>query len=115
MDPVTRRALWDAIKEIRNNRAILLTTHFLEEADYLADRVVILSRGEIQCVGPACILKSKFGHGYIVTLVKSSSWTHRQQFREALLSSIRDIVVVSDAALEISLRIPFSATAELTR
>jgi ABC-type multidrug transport system ATPase subunit len=44
LDPVSRRLIWDImIKAKKNNTTIILTTHFLDEADFLADRIGILS------------------------------------------------------------------------
>ncbi len=45
MDPTARRQLWELLKNYKNNRIILLTTHFMDEADYLGDRIAILSHG----------------------------------------------------------------------
>ena len=42
MDPSSRRYIWDIIKKYRNNRLIILTTHFMDEADYLADKIAIM-------------------------------------------------------------------------
>ncbi len=46
MDPVNRRKIWDILKELKKTRTIILTTHQLDEADYLADRIGIMSKGE---------------------------------------------------------------------
>ncbi len=47
MDPYSRRALWDLLKEMKKDRVIVLTTHFMEEADYLGDRIAIMAEGLI--------------------------------------------------------------------
>lgn len=66
LDPLSRRKLWDIILSERNKRTILLTTHYLEEADFLSDYIVILSKGQLKCAGSAAELKSRFGGGYRV-------------------------------------------------
>ncbi|KAF3905176.1 hypothetical protein AA313_de0204296 [Arthrobotrys entomopaga] len=66
LDPLSRRKLWDIILSERNKRTILLTTHYLEEADFLSDYIVILSKGQLKCAGSAAELKAKFGGGYRV-------------------------------------------------
>jgi ATP-binding cassette subfamily A (ABC1) protein 3 len=42
MDPSSRRYIWDIIKKYRKDRLIILTTHFMDEADYLADKIAIM-------------------------------------------------------------------------
>ena len=48
MDPQARRNLWDLIKEIRNNgTTVIITTHYMDEAEVLCDRVAIIDSGKI--------------------------------------------------------------------
>ena len=44
LDPYNRRSLWDLIRSFKKDRTILLTTHFMEEADALSDRIAIMVR-----------------------------------------------------------------------
>lgn len=69
VDPESRRALWDLILEARRARSFLLTTHFMDEADALADRIAILAAtekggGALKCVDSALGLKQAWGSGY---------------------------------------------------
>ncbi|KAF3942382.1 hypothetical protein ABW19_dt0205534 [Dactylella cylindrospora] len=66
LDPLSRRKLWDIILSERNKRTILLTTHYLEEADFLSDYIVILSKGQLKCAGSSAELKARLGGGYRV-------------------------------------------------
>ncbi|XP_057868704.2 ABC transporter A family member 11 [Cryptomeria japonica] len=66
MDPITRRHVWDIIEDAKKGRAIILTTHSMEEADILSDRIAIMARGKLRCIGTSVRLKSRFGAGYIV-------------------------------------------------
>ena len=43
MDPTARRETWEIIKEARKDKIIILTTHYMDEAEYLADRVAVVS------------------------------------------------------------------------
>ena len=52
---------------IRHLQVILLTTHFMDEADLLADRKAIVSKGTLRCMGSSLFLKNKFGLGYHLT------------------------------------------------
>ena len=64
MDPKSRRHLWSLLKNKKYGRIILLTTHFMDEADILADRKAIVSKGKLRCCGSSIYLKTKFGIGY---------------------------------------------------
>jgi ABC-type multidrug transport system ATPase subunit len=64
MDPISRRYVWDIIQEAKKGRAIVLTTHSMEEADILGDRIAIMARGKIRAIGTSVRLKQKFGAGY---------------------------------------------------
>jgi len=72
MDPYTRRATWDLLDKHKKTRCILLSTHFMDEADLLSDRIAILVEGRLQCSGSSLFLKSKYGIGYHMTLIKDS-------------------------------------------
>ncbi|KAJ6794728.1 putative ABC transporter A family member 2 [Iris pallida] len=68
MDPITRRHVWDIIEEAKKGRAIILTTHSMEEADILSDRIGIMAKGKLRCIGTSIRLKSKFGAGYVANV-----------------------------------------------
>lgn len=68
MDPISRRYVWDIIEEAKQGRAIVLTTHSMEEADILSDRIAIMAKGRLRCIGTSLRLKSRFGTGYIATV-----------------------------------------------
>lgn len=51
-------------------RTILLSTHHMDEADILGDRIAIISHGKLCCVGSSLFLKTQLGTGYYLTLVK---------------------------------------------
>ncbi|XP_010256707.1 PREDICTED: ABC transporter A family member 2-like isoform X2 [Nelumbo nucifera] len=68
MDPITRRHVWDIIEDAKKGRAIVLTTHSMEEADILSDRIAIMAKGKLRCIGTSIRLKSKFGTGFIANV-----------------------------------------------
>ncbi|XP_008580260.1 PREDICTED: ATP-binding cassette sub-family A member 3-like, partial [Galeopterus variegatus] len=70
LDAISRRAIWDLLQQQKRDRTILLTTHFMDEADLLGDRIAILTKGELQCCGSSLFLKQKYGGGYYMTLLK---------------------------------------------
>ncbi|XP_026453849.1 ABC transporter A family member 11-like isoform X2 [Papaver somniferum] len=68
MDPITRRHVWDVIEYAKKGRAIVLTTHSMEEADILGDRIAIVAKGKLRCIGTSIRLKSRFGTGLVATV-----------------------------------------------
>ncbi|XP_076855746.1 cholesterol transporter ABCA5 [Brachyhypopomus gauderio] len=64
MDPVSRHQVWALLKGRRAGRVTVLTTHYMDEADILADRKAVISQGQLKCVGSSLYLKTKCGVGY---------------------------------------------------
>ncbi|XP_077103623.1 phospholipid-transporting ATPase ABCA1b isoform X2 [Siphateles boraxobius] len=73
VDPYARRGIWDLLLKYRAGRTILLSTHHMDEADILGDRIAIISHGKLCCVGSSLFLKTQLGTGYYLTLVKKNS------------------------------------------
>ena len=74
MDPVSRRNIWQILEKIKNEkRTIILTTHHLEEAEHLADRIGIMARGRLLTVGTCDFIKKKFGVGYHLNVYSRKS------------------------------------------
>ena len=61
MDPAARRQTWDVLQRHRQGRTMLLTTHFMDEADVLGDRIAIMAEGVIKCIGTSMFLKKLYG------------------------------------------------------
>lgn len=72
MDLGARRMLWDMLKQYKRDRIIILTTHYMDEADVLGDRIGIMAAGKIKCLGSSLFLKNKFGSGYKISFVKNN-------------------------------------------
>ncbi|CAL8279233.1 unnamed protein product [Lota lota] len=70
VDPYSRRSIWDLLLKYRNGRTVILSTHHMDEADLLSDRVAILSKGRLHCCGSPLFLKNCFGVGFYLTLVR---------------------------------------------
>ncbi len=62
LDPAVRRSMWDLILRLHaQGKTVVLTTHYIEEADMLADRVVIMDKGRVVCQGEPGQLKGMLG------------------------------------------------------
>ncbi|KAI4203599.1 MAG: hypothetical protein LQ350_001789 [Teloschistes chrysophthalmus] len=66
VDALARQKLWQILLAERGKRTMILTTHFLDEADLLSDSIAILSKGSLKAYGSAVELKHKLGSGYRV-------------------------------------------------
>ncbi|MGH0120758.1 UNVERIFIED_CONTAM: hypothetical protein FKN15_027124 [Acipenser sinensis] len=75
VDPYSRRGIWDLLLKYRKERTIILSTHYMDEADLLGDRIAIISQGRLCCCGSPLFLKTQLGMGYYLTAVKRDSET----------------------------------------
>ncbi|KAL4559226.1 hypothetical protein LXL04_031361 [Taraxacum kok-saghyz] len=73
LDPASRNNLWNVVKHAKQNRAIILTTHSMEEAEHLCDRLGIFVDGSLQCVGNPKELKGRYGGSYVFTMTTYSN------------------------------------------
>ena len=78
MDPISRRYVWDIIEAAKPGRAIVLTTHSMEEADILGDRICIMARGNVRAIGSSIRLKQRFGAGYAISVSTRNDSTSSQ-------------------------------------
>uniref|UniRef100_A0A8C9PR90 P-type phospholipid transporter n=1 Tax=Spermophilus dauricus TaxID=99837 RepID=A0A8C9PR90_SPEDA len=70
VDPYSRRSIWDLLLKYRSGRTIIMSTHNMDEADLLGDRIAIISQGRLYCSGTPLFLKNCFGKGFYLTLVR---------------------------------------------
>ena len=62
LDPTSRRSIWDILRNLREEgKTIILTTHFLDEADSLCDRIAVMDKGRLLILGTPDYIKKKFG------------------------------------------------------
>lgn len=61
MDPAARRQTWEILQKFREDRTMILSTHFMDEADLLGDRIVIMAEGVVKCCGTSLFLKKLYG------------------------------------------------------
>jgi ATP-binding cassette subfamily A (ABC1) protein 3 len=82
MDVIAKRKLWTFLKEFKNDKIIILTTHSLDEAEYLGDRIGIMSGGEFICSGTSSFLKSKYPCGFNLNFLVNSEIFDNSHKRE---------------------------------
>jgi ABC-type multidrug transport system ATPase subunit len=69
MDPTARRETWGLLRSLAKDRIIILTTHYMDEADALGDRIAVMSRGKLKTCGSSLFLKQRFGTGVVLEVV----------------------------------------------
>jgi ATP-binding cassette subfamily A (ABC1) protein 1 len=73
VDPAGRRSIWDVLLRYKKDRTIVMSTHYMDEAEILSDRVVIIAEGKLIAHGTPAYLKKTFGQGYYLTVCKNNS------------------------------------------
>ncbi|KAM9583970.1 phospholipid-transporting ATPase ABCA3-like [Trichechus inunguis] len=105
MDTVSRRVTWDLLQQYKQDRTILLTTHCMDEADALGDRIAILVRGTLQCCGSSIFLKQIYGVGYHIVMVKEPH-CDVEQISQLLHHHIPTATLENDVGSELSFILP---------
>jgi ATP-binding cassette, subfamily A (ABC1), member 3 len=67
VDPISRRSLFKMLKHLKDS-SIMLTTHRMDEAEALCDKIAIMINGRFVCIGSPGHLKQKYGDGYSLTV-----------------------------------------------
>ena len=68
VDIVNRQIVWKSLVQLKKNRTIIMSTHFMEEAEILGDRVAVLKKGQLQVCGTCVELHNMFGAGYTLII-----------------------------------------------
>uniref|UniRef100_A0A673MDI0 Zgc:172302 n=1 Tax=Sinocyclocheilus rhinocerous TaxID=307959 RepID=A0A673MDI0_9TELE len=99
VDPYSRRGIWDLLLKYREGRTIILSTHYMDEADLLGDRIAIISQGKLCCCGTPLFLKARLGTGYYLTLVKREMHSTPSSTSTGKLPSTVSVFQDSDSSL----------------
>ena len=112
MDPASRRTVWKTISDAKRGRAVVLTTHFLDEADALGDRVAILHRGRLQAVGTTAQLKRQTAGAFRLTLTRPrAGGAAAEEIVAAARAHVPGAVLLAEDETELALALPQAATA----
>jgi ABC-2 type transport system ATP-binding protein len=104
LDPQSRLLLWDFVRSLKNKegKTIILTTHVMQEADALSDRIAIIDHGKLLQFDTPANLKKKIGSGDIIEMQLTE-----QEKNEAViedLKSVNGILEINDASGKITIR-----------
>ncbi|HYA69972.1 MAG TPA: ABC transporter ATP-binding protein [Thermoplasmata archaeon] len=98
LDPRARRSIWDLIRRLRaEGRTVFLTTHYLEEAQQLSDRIAIINRGRIIASGAPAEIISRYGRPERLRIIGEAALAER-------LSALGFHVQPADGGIDVELR-----------
>ena len=90
MDIMSKRVLWEFLRVYKKDKIIILTTHSLDEAEILGDRIGIMNEGKFICSGTSNFLKSKYPCGFNVNFIINDKVFNRDK-RMEFLSKLKNI------------------------
>ncbi|XP_042143725.1 cholesterol transporter ABCA5 [Ixodes scapularis] len=109
MDPYSRRHLWSQLQKRKEGKVIVLTTHFMDEADILADWKAIICKGKLRCAGTSLFLKNRFGIGYHLTMVIENG-SDKAAITQLIQQFVPNITVYRTTSTEIAFILPMDST-----
>ena len=111
LDPVNRRFIWNMIKEIKKKSSVILTTHSMSEAEFLSDRICVIKKGIMQCIGTSLDLKNIYGEGYILTFICEKDC--QEKVKEIILGLSDNINIISSKGGNLMFTLGFDKIGEL--
>lgn len=106
MDTYARRFLWEMLKNYKKDRIIILSTHYMDEADYLGDRIAIMGKGKLITCGSSLFLKKRFGAGYDLTVVKRDTGVTSDSIEAIVTRYVPSAKKSGDISMEIKFQLP---------
>jgi ABC-type multidrug transport system ATPase subunit len=86
LDPEAKRIIWNIVQQAKAGRTIILTTHSMEEAEVLCQRIGIMAKGTLRCIGTTLRLKQQYGSGFRLSFAcKPDKLDQAAQFVQSLL------------------------------
>lgn len=114
LDPQSRRVLWSYIRSLRDNdhKTVILTTHLMDEADRLSDRVAIIDHGKLLKLDTPENLKKEIGEGDVIEITLPNKEKNQDVMK--YLETLEDIISVIEVDGKINLR-AFNAVSKLPK
>jgi ABC-2 type transport system ATP-binding protein len=102
LDPVARREIWDTIQQLKHDTTVILTTHYMEEADRLSDQIMILNHGEVMMTGTPQELKRHISPPSTYELALSRP--EAEHYRTMLVPIVKEALLIDPHALRFTLK-----------
>ena len=107
MDMRARQGVWEILKKYKKDKVTILTTHYMEEAEVLGDRIGIMTLGSLKCVGSPFFLKNRFGVGHNITMVMGEN-ANKEAIRQVVVGHFPE-TRMREASKELTFHVPKSA------
>eukprot|EP01101_Sappina_pedata_P007548 TRINITY_DN4021_c0_g1_i1.p1 TRINITY_DN4021_c0_g1~~TRINITY_DN4021_c0_g1_i1.p1 ORF type:complete len:542 (+),score=151.80 TRINITY_DN4021_c0_g1_i1:1123-2748(+) len=112
MDPISKRHIWDLIQRLKKDRVVILTTHAMDEADALGDRIAVLAMGKLRCIGNGLHLKNKYGEGYRVNI--QTDQENVENVKHMVKSKLPNSNVLAENGTRLTFGVPLECIALLS-
>lgn len=106
LDPESRRELWNILLDMRKDHTIFITTHYMEEAEALADKIAIIAHGQLLCYGPSIQLKRRFETGYVLKLLTNDKFK-QVVVMDTIREYVPDVILKSFVRPTLTLVLPY--------
>ena len=110
LDPQARRAIWEYIVRLKREKTILLTTHYMDEADFLADRIGIMDKGKIVALGTSTELKISMLEKHTMVIY---AWNLTQRVIGEIRSKYDEVEVTNGTMIITDKRLDFKEIVDL--
>jgi ABC-type multidrug transport system ATPase subunit len=107
--------MWKIIEETKKERCTILTSHAMEEVEYLCNRIAMMFSGQISCIGSPRHLKTKLGQGMCVLEAVASEEKSEENVRDGLLALFPGSKLFEEHSNRIKLLVPLSKDLSLSR
>uniref|UniRef100_A0AC34Q5V6 ABC transporter domain-containing protein n=2 Tax=Panagrolaimus sp. JU765 TaxID=591449 RepID=A0AC34Q5V6_9BILA len=113
MDPLARRNVINIVNALKQGKTVLLTTHYMDEAELLSDRIIIMAKGTLMCNGSADFLKKKLSTGFILTIVFQHDMKNTDKLAQDILQVVQkhvpDSLIDGPIGNQFTILLPFGS------
>jgi len=110
LDPQARRAIWEYIAQLKGEKTILLTTHYMDEADFLADRIGIMDKGKLVALGTSAELKTRMLGKHTMIIY---AWNLTQKVISEMRSKYSEVEVTNGTMIISDKKLDFKEIVDL--
>jgi ABC-type multidrug transport system ATPase subunit len=108
VDATSRRDIWQLLAAQKTKRTILLSTHFMDEADILSDRIAIIAEGSLTAIGGGMTLKRHYADSYMLTIVEVDG-AETRRITKAVQEAVPEVKYIGCRGRELSYSLPGNA------
>lgn len=106
--------MWNILLDMRKDHTIFITTHYMEEAEALADKIAIIAHGQLLCYGSSIHLKRRFETGYILKLLTNDKFK-QVVVMDTIKEYVPDVILKSFVRPTLTLVLPYKYQENFSR